>query len=355
MITLNILLVDDDTDWAEIVSGRISRLGHKVKICSSVASALETMTMYFFDIIFCDMKMPYINSENVLRDDGGLYLSNIARKTSSASAIVVVTGYGGMDVAINAFREGVFDYIEKGENFFVQMADVISKYILFKKDQLLNASSEFGKKSVSDSSLLYDQFALLKVGIQGDWSVSRFIHFFLCVRNLYIISLVYLDLPAYNLLESDYIDKLVLAIRAGLLENNSIEIKVTKIVYNSPGEINFKGIGEAVREVRGFIVDLLMLKATRTSKELENDLKREQIRKLSLENDFKEKKNEIDLVAKRVDLSEKITKIMTKRGFPGDDIDKLRSLIFDERRQIEKLIESNHLQDVEVICPDDTV
>ncbi len=64
----NILVVDDEPMWLDILSTELKAAGHHVKQASSGAEALSTLASYKPDLIFTDLRMPDMNGFELVEE-----------------------------------------------------------------------------------------------------------------------------------------------------------------------------------------------------------------------------------------------------------------------------------------------
>ncbi len=99
-----ILIVDDDSAIRDGCSQVLSRLGNDVTESSNGADALKYMDKYEFDLILLDLRLP---------DTHGLDLIKKIRDRDAHVPIVVITGYGTIQNAVEAMRLGANDFLPK--------------------------------------------------------------------------------------------------------------------------------------------------------------------------------------------------------------------------------------------------
>jgi two-component system, NtrC family, response regulator HydG len=100
----HILIIDDEP----LVRGSLSELltlsGYNVSTSSSGNEALKTIKDYTVDLIISDLKMP---------DLDGLQLLRKVKKINPELPVILMTGYGSIDNAVEAMKEGAYDYVTK--------------------------------------------------------------------------------------------------------------------------------------------------------------------------------------------------------------------------------------------------
>ena len=99
-----LLLVDDDRQVLESMSDWLRGQGYELDASAGYGDALERLRQKQFDLVLADVR---------LRDGDGFDLLEQCRRNYPASQVVLMTGYGTADGAIEAIRAGAFDYITK--------------------------------------------------------------------------------------------------------------------------------------------------------------------------------------------------------------------------------------------------
>lgn len=99
-----ILVVDDDEQMREDISEMLSREGYTVSHVGSGEEALERMKREDFDVILTDLIMPGIDGMEVLRQ---------SKRLKPAVRVIMITGFGTIENAVDAMKEGASDYISK--------------------------------------------------------------------------------------------------------------------------------------------------------------------------------------------------------------------------------------------------
>jgi DNA-binding NtrC family response regulator len=106
---MNILLVDDHYDTCETLARFLRKLGHDVKVCHSGDSALQEYSQGSFPMVLSDIRMPGMSGITLLQAIKSL-------PSGQDSDVILMTGHGGMESAIQAMRAGAYDYLLKPVN-----------------------------------------------------------------------------------------------------------------------------------------------------------------------------------------------------------------------------------------------
>jgi DNA-binding NtrC family response regulator len=99
---VRVVLVDDDDEFRRVMSGELARRGYAVSSVASGAAALERAAEV--DVIVLDLRLPDMDGIEVLKKLRGAEVS---------AGVLVLTGHGTIDTAIQAVRLGAYDYLEK--------------------------------------------------------------------------------------------------------------------------------------------------------------------------------------------------------------------------------------------------
>ncbi|NBX92338.1 MAG: sigma-54-dependent Fis family transcriptional regulator [Proteobacteria bacterium] len=103
----SILVVDDEQDLRKQILSILSARGYQVEEASDGQDAAEKLSRKNYPLILCDVRMPRMD---------GLELLRHIQTHEYSSAIALITAHGNIREAIDAIREGAFDYIEKPIN-----------------------------------------------------------------------------------------------------------------------------------------------------------------------------------------------------------------------------------------------
>jgi DNA-binding NtrC family response regulator len=101
---MNILIVDDEPQVAEVLAKSLTRQGHRTTVAHSGEDALRMIRTTPPDALFLDVSMPGINGLDVLAE---------VRRTHPELAVVVITGHATADEVEQVKRLGAVDVIPK--------------------------------------------------------------------------------------------------------------------------------------------------------------------------------------------------------------------------------------------------
>jgi DNA-binding NtrC family response regulator len=100
----NILIVEDDASHLEILQRHLERCGYAVEAADSAEQALSRFSRFDPDLVLSDLRMPGISGFELLRK---------LKADAPDVAVVLMTAYDDMQTAIDAMKDGAFDYLVK--------------------------------------------------------------------------------------------------------------------------------------------------------------------------------------------------------------------------------------------------
>jgi two-component system NtrC family response regulator len=99
-----LMIVDDEPRMCQVLSLAAQRWGYAVKTASNGQDALALADSFLPELVVTDLKMPVMDGEELLRR---------LRERDMDVPVVVMTAYGTVKSAVEAIRNGAFDYIQK--------------------------------------------------------------------------------------------------------------------------------------------------------------------------------------------------------------------------------------------------
>jgi len=99
-----LLLVDDEEMSCFFLSQSLRKEGYEILTAGSVAEALGLVQEYPLDLALVDLMLP---------DGDGLTILQAVKLQSAALPVIIFTGYGAVSSAVQAIKQGAYDYIEK--------------------------------------------------------------------------------------------------------------------------------------------------------------------------------------------------------------------------------------------------
>ncbi len=107
-IPVKILIVDDEKDFVEMFSLRLTRQGEKVSAAYSGQEALDLLEKTEIDVVILDIRMPGMDGIETLKK---------IKATHPLVEVILLTGHGSTETAVEGMKEGAFDYLMKPADF----------------------------------------------------------------------------------------------------------------------------------------------------------------------------------------------------------------------------------------------
>jgi len=101
---VNILIIDDERAIRKTLSEILSFEGYKIEEAADGEEGLKKFTEKTYDIVLCDIKMPKLD---------GLEFLEKSREVNPEIPIIMISGHGNIDTAVEAVKKGAFDFISK--------------------------------------------------------------------------------------------------------------------------------------------------------------------------------------------------------------------------------------------------
>ena len=102
----DILVVDDEEDIREIVSGILSDEGHSTRLARNSDEALAAIEARRPHLVLLDIWLQGSRLD-------GLQLLEIVKQQHGAVPVVMISGHGNIETAVTAIKLGAYDFIEK--------------------------------------------------------------------------------------------------------------------------------------------------------------------------------------------------------------------------------------------------
>ena len=99
-----ILIIDDEKAIRRALREILEFEGFEIEEAENGKEGFEKATSTVFDLIFCDIKMPQMDGMEVL---------DALMKANSETPIILISGHGNIETAVQAIKNGAFDFIEK--------------------------------------------------------------------------------------------------------------------------------------------------------------------------------------------------------------------------------------------------
>ncbi len=99
-----IIIIDDEAPVLELMGQVCRRLGHQVSLHQTGRSGMQAMEQEKPELLIVDLRIPDMNGLQIIQD---------CRARYPQTEVVMVTGYGSVETAVEAMKLGAFDYLTK--------------------------------------------------------------------------------------------------------------------------------------------------------------------------------------------------------------------------------------------------
>jgi len=144
----NILLVEDDTTFSQILEGFLKKHGHEVDAVYNVKNGIRSLEKKEYDLLLLDYR---------LTDGNGLEVLNATKERGMHIPAIIMTSFNDVRTAVQAMRSGAFDYITKPVN----------------ADELLLVLNEALNRKTTTTAPATQQQNVLSGFIEGNSEISR--------------------------------------------------------------------------------------------------------------------------------------------------------------------------------------
>lgn len=110
-----ILIIDDERRIRNTLREILADEGHNVEVAENGINGLQMATKNAYDLIFSDIKMPEMDGIEVLSaiKNTGEYANQNTPIASAETPIVMITGHGDVETAVQALKLGAYDFLLK--------------------------------------------------------------------------------------------------------------------------------------------------------------------------------------------------------------------------------------------------
>jgi hypothetical protein len=141
---MKILVADDERAIRNSLKEILMDEGYDVDVAEDGTVACEMAEKERYDVIFCDIKMPKMEGTQVLET---LISAGVD------SAVVMISGHGDIDIAVECIKKGAFDFISKPldlNRILITIKNATEKVNLVKDNQILK-KKVYGKQMIGES------------------------------------------------------------------------------------------------------------------------------------------------------------------------------------------------------------
>lgn len=128
---MKVLIIDDERSIRNTLKEILEFEGHEISLAADGKEGLEMALAGNFDVIFCDIKMPGMDGVEVLEK---------LVENGVDSSVVMISGHGSIDTAVECIKKGAFDFIQKPldlNRILITLKNATDKTTLIKETKVL--------------------------------------------------------------------------------------------------------------------------------------------------------------------------------------------------------------------------
>ncbi|PLR83661.1 sigma-54-dependent Fis family transcriptional regulator [Bacillus canaveralius] len=139
MAAVKLLVVDDEKDLLELLVKRLKRKGYDVDSAENAEMALPLLKERYYDVAVYDIRLPIVDGITLLKE---------TKKIQPEMEVLMLTGHGTIETAIEAMKFGAFDYLTKPYNLS-ELELTIAKAM---ENKILKEKNESFKKIIKQQN-----------------------------------------------------------------------------------------------------------------------------------------------------------------------------------------------------------
>ena len=144
---MKILIIDDERSIRNSLKEILADEGYDVDVAENGAQGCDMVEKEKYSVIFCDIKMPEMDGMEVLDRFAGMGID---------AAVVMISGHGDIDTAVDCIKKGAFDFIQKPldlNRILITIKNATEKVSLVKETKILK-KKVYGQEMIGDSEAL---------------------------------------------------------------------------------------------------------------------------------------------------------------------------------------------------------
>ena len=142
----SILIIDDEKAIRKTLSEILSYEGYKIDEAADGEEGLKKFSNTTYDVVLCDIKMPKMD---------GIEFLEKARQVNADVPIIVISGHGNIETAVEAVKKGAFDYISKPPDLnrmLITLRNALDKQTLVTETKVLKRKVGKVQDMIGESS-----------------------------------------------------------------------------------------------------------------------------------------------------------------------------------------------------------
>ena len=142
----SILIIDDEKAIRKTLSEILSYEGYKIDEAADGEEGLKKFAEKTYDVVICDIKMPKVD---------GIEFLEKAKEINADVPVIMVSGHGNIDTAVEAVKKGAFDYVSKPPDLnrlLITLRNALDKQSLVTETKVLKRRVSKVQEMVGESA-----------------------------------------------------------------------------------------------------------------------------------------------------------------------------------------------------------
>jgi DNA-binding NtrC family response regulator len=144
----NILIIDDERAIRNVLKDILGNEGYKVEEAADGEEGLKKFLAASFDVVLCDIKMPKLD---------GIEFLQKATEANPDVPIIMISGHGNIETAVDAVKKGAYDYIAKPPDLnrlLITIRNAMDKNTLVKETKVLKRKASKVQDIIGESEAI---------------------------------------------------------------------------------------------------------------------------------------------------------------------------------------------------------
>ncbi|MEI7471961.1 MAG: sigma-54 dependent transcriptional regulator [Chitinophagaceae bacterium] len=144
----SVLIIDDERAIRKTLSEILSYEGYKIDEASDGEEGLKLFSSKTYGVVLCDIKMPKMD---------GLEFLEKAKEINADVPIIVISGHGNIDTAVEAVKKGAFDYVSKPPDLnrlLITLRNALDKQVLVSEAKTLKRKVSKVQEMIGESAAI---------------------------------------------------------------------------------------------------------------------------------------------------------------------------------------------------------
>ncbi|MBQ4021744.1 MAG: sigma-54-dependent Fis family transcriptional regulator, partial [Bacteroidales bacterium] len=145
---MKILVIDDDRPIRNTLKEILEFEGHTISTAEDGKQGLEMAQNDAYDAIFCDIKMPNMD---------GLEVLAALADSDNETPIIMISGHGDIDTAVDCIKKGAYDFIQKPldlNRILITLKNATDKSTLVKETKILKKKVDSRYEIIGESEAI---------------------------------------------------------------------------------------------------------------------------------------------------------------------------------------------------------